>query len=125
MKAFRGSSPGSRFQDLNRRRAMTGNAAATKLLFVCAGILTVCTGIASYTLPGFPSTMTVLLGLALFAQGSMLGARMLDWIELRIERPLHSALRAWAALPAWLRAIAVLGWVLFVGSVMYLLFWRG
>lgn len=124
LETFRGSSPGRRFQDLNRRREHTGHAAATKLLYICAGLLTVCTGIASYTIPGFPSTMTVLLGLALFSQGSMHGARALDWVELRIERPLYAALRGWALLPVWVRVVAVLGWVLFVASVMYLLIWR-
>ncbi|HWT03115.1 MAG TPA: PGPGW domain-containing protein [Pyrinomonadaceae bacterium] len=101
-REFKRSPPGHRFQDLYERRGRSRRAGAKRALFIGGGLLTVAAGAATFPVPGVPSELIIVTGLAIFAQGSKRAARLLDWVELRL-RPLF--LRVWSPLP---RAVKVL-----------------
>ena len=63
------------------------------------GLLTVAAGVASFPVPFVPSELVIVIGLAIFAQGSMRAARLLDWVELRLRGPLLWVWGVWSPLP--------------------------
>ncbi len=93
------SSPGCRFQELYQRRRRSRRAGAKRALFVGGGLLTIGAGVASFPVPGVPSELIIVAGLAIFAQGSVRAARLLDWIELRLRGPFLWAWKIWRPLP--------------------------
>src|SRR5215210_6242686 len=98
-REFKRSPPGRRFQELYQRRQKSRRAGAKRALFIGGGLLTIAGGIASFPVPGIPSELIIVAGLAIFAQGSMRAARILDWIELRLRGPFLWAWRIWRPLP--------------------------
>ena len=95
-REFKRSPSGRRFQDLYKRRGRSRRAGAKRALFIGGGLLTVATGVVTFPVPGVPSELIIVVGLAIFAQGSKRAAQLLDWVELRL-RPLF--LRVWSPLP--------------------------
>jgi hypothetical protein len=100
-RAFRKSAPGERFKELYRRRERTPHAKLKKALFLAAGVLAIVTGIVTYAIPLIPSDPFILFGIAAIAQASRVGARLLDWLELRLHGPFRVAYRIWQPLPRW------------------------
>ena len=95
-REFKRSPPGCRFQELYQRRQRSRRAGAKRAFFIGGGLLAIAAGIASFPVPGIPSEVMIVVGLAIFSQGSMRAARVLDWIELRLRGPY---LRFWRPLP--------------------------
>jgi uncharacterized membrane protein YbaN (DUF454 family) len=106
-REFKRSPPGHRFQDLYERRSRSRRAGAKRALFIGGGLLAVAAGVATFPVPGVPSELIIIIGLAIFAQGSERAARLLDWAELRL-RPLY--LRVWRPLPRAAKVLIGLLW---------------
>jgi uncharacterized membrane protein YbaN (DUF454 family) len=109
-REFKRPPPGRRFRELYERRRRSRRAGAKRALFIVGGLLTVAAGVASFPVPGVPSELIILAGLAVFAQGSMRAARLLDWAELRLRGPLLWVRRVWSPLPRVAKVIIVLLW---------------
>ena len=105
------SSPGCRFQELYQRRQQSRRAGAKKAFFLAGGLLTIAAGIFSFPVPVVPSELIIVMGLAIFAQGSMRAARLLDWIELRLRPPFLRARRIWRPLPRMLKFLIGALWM--------------
>ena len=115
-REFKHSAPGRRFQELYQRRQRSRRGGAKRLLYIVFGLLIIAGGIVSFPVPGIPSELIIVTGLAVFAQGSLRAARILDWLELRLRGPY---LRVWKPLPSWAKiligafwtALLVLAWI--------------
>jgi len=110
------SSPGCRFQELYQRRQRSRRAGAKRALFIGGGLLTIAAGVASFPVPGIPSELIIVTGLAIFAQGSMRGARLLDWIELRLRGPFLWAWRIWSPLPRVAKVLIGVLWTVLLAT---------
>lgn len=104
------SRPGYRFQELYQRRQRSRRAGAKRVFFIGGGLLVIAAGVASFPVPGVPSELVIVMGLAIFAQGSMLAARVLDWIELRLRGPFLWAWSIWEPLPGWAKILIGVLW---------------
>lgn len=118
-REFKRSSPGCRFQELYQRRQRSHRGGMKRALFIGGGLLIIAAGVFSFPVPFIPSELLIVAGLALFAQGSMRAARLLDWIELRLQGPFLWAWRIWRPLPrvakvllgAFWMALLAMAWV--------------
>ena len=104
------SPPGCRFQELYQRRRRSRRGGAKRAFFIGGGLLTIAAGVLSFPVPFIPSELIIVAGLAIFAQGSMRGARLLDWIELRLRGPFLWAWRIWSPLPRMAKVLIGLLW---------------
>ena len=116
-REFKRSDPGCRFQELYQRRQKSRRAGAKRALFIVGGLLTIAGGVTSFPVPGIPSELVIVIGLAIFAQGSMYAARILDWVELRLRGPY---LRLWKPLP---RAVKVVLGALWMALLAFAWVW--
>jgi uncharacterized membrane protein YbaN (DUF454 family) len=107
-REFKRSPPGRRFQETYKRRQRSRRGSAKRILFIGGGLLLIAAGIVSFPVPGIPSELIIVAGLAIFAQGSMRAARILDWTELRLRDPY---LRLWKPLPRWAKVVSGLLWM--------------
>jgi uncharacterized membrane protein YbaN (DUF454 family) len=116
------ASPGSRFRNLYRTRQQSRRGGLKNALFIGAGLLTIAAGVVTYPVPVIPSELVILIGLALLAQGSMRGARILDWIELRLRRRFAWALEFWKPLPRSAKAAIGVLWMAALTGASYALY---
>src|SRR6478609_2503108 len=86
LRALEKAPPGERFQRLYKKRRQAAHGALANAALLTAGVLLVAAGVVTYPVPIVPSDIIILLGIAVFAQGSLRGARALDWIERRFRR---------------------------------------
>src|SRR5215212_9621161 len=98
-REFKRSPPGRRFQETYKRRQRSRLGGAKRILFIGGGLLIIAAGIVSFPVPGIPSELIIVAGLAIFAQGSMRAARILDWVELRLRGPFLRVWRIWRPWP--------------------------
>lgn len=106
-REFKRSPPGRRFEELYRRRRQSRRGGAKRAFFIVGGLLALAAGVASFPVPGVPSELIIIAGLAIFAQGSLRAARLLDWVELRLRGPY---LRIWKPLPRAAKVVIVTLW---------------
>lgn len=115
-REFKHSAPGRRFQEQYQRRRRSRRSGAKRALFIMGGLLVIAGGVISFPIPGVPSELIIVTGLAIFAQGSLRAAQILDWVELWLRGPY---LRIWKPLPRWAKiligalwtALLVMAWV--------------
>lgn len=77
-REFKRSEPGCRFQELYQRRQKARRAGAKRALSILGGLLVITGEVASFPVPGIPSELIIVAGLAIFAQGSKRAAQILD-----------------------------------------------
>ncbi|MGH7765892.1 MAG: PGPGW domain-containing protein [Candidatus Binatia bacterium] len=113
---FKAGTPGRRFQQQYDRRRESGRSPVKKVLFIGLGTLLMVAGVFFLFVPG-PGLLVLVLGAALIAQQSLLAARTLDSIEIRVRKLLNWILGAWRSFsPALKILVAVLALVV-VGAV--------
>lgn len=113
-REFKRLPPGHRFQETYQRRQRSRRGGAKRILFIGGGLLIIAAGIVSFPIPGIPSELIIVAGLAIFAQGSLRAARFLDWIELRLRGPY---LRLWKPLPRWAKVLIGLLWIVLLTTM--------
>src|SRR3982751_2612435 len=118
-RAFKKDPAGERFKKLYRRRERSRHARLKKVLFLGGGVLAIAAGIVTYPVPVIPSDFIILFGVASVAQASMRGARILDWLELKLRGPFRVAYKWWKPLPRWAKVALALAWSLLLGSAGY------
>ena len=111
--------PGERFQRLYRKRQHARHGHGLNVAFNVGGIATIAVGIATYPVPVIPSEIVILLGIALLAQGSLRGAKIMDGAELRLSSWFAPVIRVWKRWPKWLRRVVAVVWMLAVGALSY------
>ena len=111
--------PGQRFQRLYRRRQQGRHGKALGIFFNVGGLLVIAAGFASYPIPVIPSEPVILLGIALLAQGSLRGAKIMDGAELRLRRWFAPAIKAWRRWPKWLHRVLAVVWMVFIAGLSY------
>ena len=107
-RVFKRSPPGRRFRELYERRRRSRRGGAKRVFFIAGGLAVVAGGVLSFPVPGVPSELIIVAGLALFAQGSVRAARILDWVELRLRGPY---LRIWRPLPTAVKILIGALWM--------------
>jgi hypothetical protein len=110
-REFKRSPPGCRFQELYQRRRRSHRGGAKRAFFIGGGLLTIAAGVVSFPVPGVPSELIIVAGLAILAQGSVYAARVLDWIELRLRGPFLWAWRIWSPLPRMAKVVIGALWM--------------
>ena len=93
-KDFKASPPGSRFQDIHKKRSKKkGNGSGfRKWGLIALGVALCLAGLFFMAVPG-PGTLVLALGLVLMAGESSTMARLLDWLELKL-RPYYLRTKA-------------------------------
>jgi uncharacterized membrane protein YbaN (DUF454 family) len=119
LRDLKKASPGKRFESIYRKRHQSRGGSLKNALFIFGGIATIATGVLTYPIPVIPSEVVIVLGVALLAQGSLRGARMLDWIELRLRRRFSWALQIWRPLPRVLKVVVSVLWMAALSAVSY------
>lgn len=114
--------PGERFQRLYKKRQDSPHGGAKNAAFIATGALTVALGVLTYPIPVIPSDVVILLGVALFAQGSKAGARALDWLEVRFRRRFPGTIQWWKELPRAAKLFISVAWPTTVGTLFYLIY---
>ncbi len=110
---------GERFQRLYRKRQQKRHARWLNVAFNVGGIGVIAAGILTYPIPVIPSELVILLGIALLAQGSMRGAKIMDGAEVRLRRWFAPALKLWRKLPKWSRRTLAVAWMVGVAALSY------
>jgi uncharacterized membrane protein YbaN (DUF454 family) len=113
--------PGRRFQRLYKRRHGSRHGSAKNAAFIALGTLTMTLGVLTYPIPVIPSDVIILLGIALFAQGSKTGATFLDWLEVRFHRRFPGAIEWWKRLPRRTKLFISVAWPTTVGTLFYII----
>ena len=111
--------PGERFQRLYRKRQQRRHARWLNVAFNVAGVGVIAAGFLTYPIPVIPSEIVIVLGIALLAQGSMRGARIMDGAEVRLRRWFAPALKLWRRLPKWARRVLAIAWMFGVAALSY------
>ena len=111
-RAFRDDEPGERFKNLYRRRERSRHARLKKFAFLGGGLLAIAIGVVTYPIPVVPSDFVILFGIASIAQASKPGARLLDWLELKLQPVIRPARRLWKRLPRWAQLVLIALWSL-------------
>ena len=95
-RELKAAKAGERFQE--RYRRSSGEGPLRKVLFIGGGILVMAAGVFFLPAPG-PGMLILVVGAGLIAEESLIAARALDWMEIRLRRFAKWARRAWRA--AW------------------------
>jgi hypothetical protein len=111
--------PGQRFQRLYRRRQQGPHGKLLSLVFNVGGPLIIAAGVASYAIPMIPSEPVILLGIAVLAQGTLRGAKIMDGAEVRLRRWLAPVLKLWRGWPKWLRMALAVVWMFTAAGLSY------
>ena len=115
---FEEDTPGKRFQDYYKRRHQSRQSAWRKALFIAGGLLIVAAGVFMLIAPG-PGLLVVFLGAVLIAQQSLLAARTLDWLELRLRALAAQSLRMWRCAPRVVKALLVVLAIALTGALAF------
>jgi hypothetical protein len=102
---LRRASRGERFQELHRRRREQERGRGRRAMSVALGVLLVVVGLVTYPIPGPPSTLMILTGLALVAQDWMGAARALDDLEVRLHALQRRSVATWHRLTDATKAV--------------------
>jgi hypothetical protein len=111
--------PGERFQRLYRKRQQGRHARSLNVAFNVGGLAVIAAGVLTYPIPVIPSEIVIVLGIALLAQGSLRGAKIMDGAEARLRRWFAPALRLWRRLPKWARRSLAVAWMVGVAALSY------
>jgi hypothetical protein len=111
--------PGQRFQRLYRKRQQGRHARWLNVAFNVGGVGAIAAGLLTYPIPVIPSEVVIVLGVALLAQGSMRGAKIMDGAEVRLRRWFAPALKLWRRLPKWARWTLAVAWTVAVAALSY------
>ena len=86
--------PGQRFQERYRQKQRLARSVMRKVLVMTAGALIFAGGVFLLAFPG-PGAILLVIGASLIAEESLLAARGLDWLELRLRSFYTRAMRLW------------------------------
>ena len=116
--------PGHRFQDFykHEHRAHRRHRSRGRVWRLAIGIVSLLVGAVLCVIPG-PGLPFIFLGGGLLATESLFVARIMDWLEVKVQAVRHWGLRRWKALPLWGKI--VVGVVFVSGSIgSMVLFYR-
>lgn len=117
-RAFEEDTAGQRFRDYYERRHQSHQSAWRKALFIGGGLLIMAAGVFMMVAPG-PGLLAIFVGAALIAQQSLLAARTLDWLELRLRELTAWSLTLWRRLPRMVKILLVVLVVVLVGALAF------
>jgi uncharacterized protein (TIGR02611 family) len=101
--------PGHRFEDHYRheKHAKRGRSSKGRVLRLALGLVSVIVGLILCVIPG-PGLPFIFIGGGLLAAESLIVARVMDWLELRVRAVLRWAKRHWARMNGWQRVGVVI-----------------
>ena len=117
VRTLKRAPPGSRFQKLHRKRQQAAGGGLKNALFIIGGLVTIAAGVVTYPIPVIPSDFVILAGLVILAQGSHIGARILDAIEMWLRRRFDWLFDVWPKLPRSVQVALSTLWVLVATGV--------
>jgi hypothetical protein len=91
--------PGERFQRLYEQRQASSHGPAKNVALILTGVVIIAAGLATYPIPIIPSEFILVCGVALVAQCSKRGARLLDRMEVRFRSRCAGAIKLWKRIP--------------------------
>ncbi len=122
VRQLREGEPGERFQEHYRRRQKGGSSPLRRWLYLGGGTIVILAGIFFLPAPG-PGFLIIFLGGGLVAQESMVAARVLDRLELRLRAVGAWALRTWRGASMAVRVLIVVVTLAVVGAAGYGAYW--
>jgi uncharacterized protein (TIGR02611 family) len=107
-RCFKESKPGHRFQDHHRRQQQGSDGRSYLRIFfgIIGGFLVVVGGVVAVPGPG-PGWLIILLGLAMLAGESLVLARLLDRLEVRMRGLTRRVAGTWRTSPALVKVSIV------------------
>ena len=122
LRALEKAPPGERFQRLYRKRQQSAHRGLMNWAVLIIGLLVVAAGIVTYPVPLIPSDIIILVGIAIFAQGSARGARAFDWLERRFRRRFPGVIKLWKGLPRAGKIGLTTGWMALATTIGILVY---
>lgn len=110
--------PGRRFQDRYHQGQQAGRGTLRRWLYVGGGLIVIVAGLFLLPAPG-PGFLVLFAGGGLVAQESLLAARALDWIEVRLRRGAGVGKRFWRRSSAAVRTLVVVLALVVAGSAAF------
>lgn len=93
-RRFRRSQPGYRFKERYYQKQRSPRSIVRKILVMAAGVLIFAVGVFLLAFPG-PGTILLIIGASLIAEESLLAARALDSVEVRLRGLFAMSSRLW------------------------------
>ena len=119
LQELRDGEPGKRFQERYRERQARGKSGLVRRwLFLGGGTVVLLAGLFFLPAPG-PGFLILFLGGGLIAQESLIAARALDWIEIRLRAIASWAMRIWKGAAMPVRALIVVAALTIAGGGAY------
>jgi hypothetical protein len=115
---FRRSKPGHRFKERYYQKQRSPRSIVRKILVTAAGALIFAVGIFLLAFPG-PGTILLIIGASLIAEESLLAARALDWLEVRLRSLFAGSLRLWQRTSPAIRVLLVVCAVVMAVSLAF------
>jgi hypothetical protein len=110
--------PGQRFQMRYHRRQRVPRGSLRRVLFIGGGILLVAAGVLLLAAPG-PGVLVVFLGGSLIAEESLIAARALDWMEVRLRPVATWGFHLWQKASLPLRVVLAVAVITAVVGTVY------
>jgi Flp pilus assembly protein TadB len=127
-RLFKEIEPGHRFQtrynNHHQRRERGETSSYSRIFNLAGGPALIVAGLAFLPTPG-PSYMIIVIGLWMLAGELLSLARFFDRLEVRLRRLGRGIKGLWAGLPALVKTLVVLAFVVAAGYVAYLVFFGG
>lgn len=99
--------PGHRFQAQYEAQQRSHRPAWARPVWMAAGTVVMAVGVVALPAPG-PGVLVIAFGAALLARESLIAARILDWIELRLREAWAWLTDAWEMAPWPVKVLTVL-----------------
>lgn len=106
-RQLKAGKPGHRFQSQYEAQQKRRRPAWVRPVWMAAGTAVMAVGVVALPAPG-PGFLIIGLGAALVARESLIAARILDWIELRLRDAWAWLKDAWATAPWPVKGLAAL-----------------
>jgi uncharacterized protein (TIGR02611 family) len=107
LEQFKRGKPGHRFQSVYESQQKSRRPAWIRPVSLAAGAVVIAAGIVALPAPG-PGFLVIGLGGTLMARESLVAARILDWIELRLRETWAWLRKAWGRASRPVKALIVL-----------------
>jgi uncharacterized protein (TIGR02611 family) len=106
-RRLKAGKPGHRFQAQYKEQQKARRPAWARPVWMAAGTVVMAVGVVALPAPG-PGFLVIGLGAALLARESLIAARALDWIELRLREAWAWLKNAWRMAPLAVKVLTVL-----------------
>jgi hypothetical protein len=115
---FKRRKPGQRFQERYREKQKLRRGVLRKVLVTASGALIFAIGVFLLAFPG-PGTILIFIGASLIGEESLLGARGLDWLEIRLRSLYRRGMQLWNRTSLGVKVLLLICALVIAGSLAF------